>query len=398
MRSFKFFFIMLFIFVLFFPGISCGISILQEKKLAKKFMAMVEKDQLILQDPFANHMVTTIGRHILSFLPPQPFDYSFYIINNDDFNAFASPAANIFIYRGLITSLDSIDELAGVIGHEIAHAASRHVSESIDRSKYISLGSFAGLLAGSLISSKSGSDAGIAVMGSSMAIGQTAMLAFTRENETEADEKGILILKKTCFEPKGLVSSLLKIRAADYMGAEKIPDYVKTHPGTGDRIAHTEAILSGYTPLENKIKCEENFKFSMIKYRLSGLYGDIESTFKQLFAQIKINPLNAGAHYGLGLIYARKFMREKALEHLKKALSIEIFDPMILLETGRVYLLNVEPKKALTALNRIESDPVAGLAAKFYQSRAHLELKNLLKAKNGFNTIISKAPSLYPKA
>ncbi|MCK5097570.1 MAG: tetratricopeptide repeat protein, partial [Desulfobacteraceae bacterium] len=83
---------------------------------------------------------------------------------------------------------------------------------------------------------------------------------------------------------------------------------------------------------------------------------------------------------------------------LKKALSINIFDPMILLEMGRIYLLNGEPQKALDVLNGIEKDPVMGLMARFHQANAHLELRNLTKAKNLFNAIIDQDPSLYPKA
>lgn len=356
---------------------------------------------MILKDPIAGHMVTQIGNHILTFLPPQPFDYSFYIVDDDVFNAFASPAANIFAYRGLITALDSIDELAGIIAHEIAHAASRHVSESIDRAKFINIGSLAGMLAGAIVGSKSGGDAGAAIITGTMAVSQTAMLTFTRENETEADEKGIMFLKKSCFAPEGLLSGLVKIRAADYRGVEGIPDYFKTHPGTGSRIAHIETILSGYTPLKNKIKCDEDFRFDMVKYRLLGLYADIEPAFNQLTTKLNSNlpPADAAAiHYGMGLVYARKLMRKKALSHMKKALSINIFDPMVLLEMGRIYLLNGEPQKALDVLNGIEKDPVMGLTARFHQANAHLELKNLTKAKNLFNTVLNKAPSVYPKA
>ena len=140
-----------FLFFIFSLGTSFAISIPKEKELGKKFMEMVEKRDMILKDPIADHMITTVGEHFLSFLPPQPFDFSFNLVDDGIFNAFASPAANIFVYRGLITSLDSIDELAGIIGHEIAHAVSRHVSESIDRSKYINIGSLAGMLAGIII-------------------------------------------------------------------------------------------------------------------------------------------------------------------------------------------------------------------------------------------------------
>ena len=409
MKRFKYFFVFLnlLFFFSFSVNSSFAISIPEEKKVAKKFMKMVRERRMLLNDPIANHMVTRVGNHLLSFLPPQPFDYSFYIVDDDVFNAFASPGANIFAYRGLITDLDSIDELAGIIGHEIAHAASRHVAESIDRSKFISIGSMAGMLAGILLGGAAGGEAGAAMITGSMAIGQTLMLAFTRENETEADEKGIMFLKRSCFAPEGLLSGLIKIRASDYRGVEEIPDYVKTHPGTAQRIGHVETILSGYIPPANKAKCDEDFRFDMVKYRLLGLYADIEPTFHQLTTELSNIPPNADAayaantaaiHYGMGLIYARKFMGEKAILHLKKSLSITIAEPMVLLEMGRIYLQNGEPKKALKVLEGIDRDPVMGVMARFHQASAHLELKNLTTAKNLFNTVINKAPTLYPKA
>ncbi|MBU8850189.1 MAG: tetratricopeptide repeat protein, partial [Desulfobacterales bacterium] len=123
--------------------------------------------------------------------------------------------------------------------------------------------------------------------------------------------------------------------------------------------------------------------------------------FNQLTTKLNSNlpPADAAAiHYGMGLVYARKLMRKKALSHMKKALSINIFDPMVLLEMGRIYLLNGEPQKALEVLNGIEKEPVMGLTARFHQANAHLELKNLTKAKNLLNTVLNKAPSVYPKA
>jgi len=403
MKSLKYFstFFSLFFLFSFSLNTSFAISIPEEKKFAKEFMKMIQERDMILKDPIANHMINQVGRHLLSFLPPQPFDYSFYIINDGVFNAFASPGANIFAYRGLITSLDSIDELAGIIGHEIAHAVSRHVSESVDRSKYIGIASLAGILAGAIIGSKSSGDAGAAMIQGTMAIGQTAMLSFTRDNETEADEKGVMFLKKSCFDPKGLLSGLMKIRALDYRGVEAIPDYVKTHPGTGERIGHVEAILSGYVPQETKAECHEDFRFNMVKYRLLGLYAEIEPTFTQLTTQLTGTPSGADAaaiHYGLGLVYARKSMREKALSHLQKALSINILDPMVLLDMGRIYLLNGEPQKTLDILKGIESDPVMGVMAQFHQAVAYLELRNLSASETLLNAVIDQDPSLYPEA
>ena len=403
MKNFKITFIIFAFFILFslfFAHNSFAISIPNEKKLGKKFMEMVKKQDMILNDPIVDHMVTKAGNHILSFLPPQPFEFSFYVINDDIFNAFASPGANIFVYRGLITSLDSIDELAGIIAHEIAHAASRHVSESIDRAKYINIGSLAGILAGIVIGSQSEkSDAGTAIMQSSIAAGHTAMLAFTRDNETEADEKGIMFLKKSCFSPKGLEISLMKIRDLDFQGIEKIPDYVKTHPGTGKRIAHVGTILTDYntSSLKEKTMCRD-FRFNMVKHRLLGLYADIKPTFNQLKTQLEKDFLNPCLHYGLALIYDRKFMTQKALFHLEKALSINAFDPMILLEIGRIHLFDKNFIKAVNILKNIQSDPVIGIMAQYYLAKAYLEMNDFKLAKQYLEKVIKQKPFLYPGA
>ncbi len=391
------FFVCLFGLSVMVPN-SWAITILEEKKLADKFMAMIKERNLVLEDPIVNHMVRQVGYHLLSSVSDQPFEFHFSVINADVFNAFAGPGANLFFYRGLITSLDSIDELAGIVGHEIAHAVSRHVSESVDRSKYVGIGTLAGVLAGAIIASQSEGNAGTAVMQSSLALGQTAMLSFTRENETEADEKGIMFLKQSCFSPQGLMGGLMKIRNADFKGVEKIPEYVKTHPGTGNRIAHAEGILAGYAQPEDKVVCPEDFRFDMVKNRLLGLYSDLDPTFNKLNTLEKENPDDAAIHYGLGFLYERKFMKDKAMEQFKKALSINIFDPMILLEIGRLHLVNDSPHKALQALEGIESDPVMGVMARFYQADANFELQQLTPAKNGFNFVINKSPAAFPKA
>lgn len=388
----------LFLFISFFSNTCLAISIPDEKELGKKFIEQVNKSRMLLHDPIANHMVNAVGRHLLSFLPPQAFDYSFYIVDDDVFNAFASPGANIFAYRGLITSLDSIDELAGIIGHEIAHAASRHVSESIDRSKYISIGSLAGMLAGILVGTQSDGHAAGTLVKGSLAVGQTAMLAFTRENETEADEKGIMFLKESCFSPEGLLTGLMKIRASDFRGMENIPDYVKTHPGTGSRIAHVETILSEYDPPKDKPSCKEDFRFEMVKYRLIGLYGAVEPAHAELTRLLEKDPGNAALHYGMGLLNERKFRKDEALSHLKKALAINVFDPMVLLELGRIYQENGEAQKALDVLKAVESEAVLGVMARFHQASAYLDLKDMDRAETLFNSVIQEAAPAYPTA
>jgi predicted Zn-dependent protease len=389
-------------FILIFLGSTCApvsaISIPEEQKLSKEFMEMMKGQRIILHDPIAMHMINTVGTHILSGLPFQPFNFTFYLINDDSFNAFASPAANIFIYKGLLFALDTIDELAGIMAHEIAHAVSRHVSQSIDRSKLVNYGSMAGMLAGILVGAAGGGEAASALTMGSAAAGQSAMLAFTRENETDADQKAFLFLKETGYSPQGLLSGLTKMRASDYHGMEGVPDYFKTHPGTGNRIIHLAGILENYTPSQKIKPIPDTFEFGMVKYRLMGLYGNLNTSFKKVTTLLQNEPENPALLYGMGLLYARKNQRGLAISHLKKALSIRLFEPMILLELGRIYIHDGQLETAKNVLAGVKDNPIMGILARYYLAIAQLESGETLPAEKNLKQVLDEKPEAFPRA
>ena len=359
---------------------------------------MMRAQRVILHDPVAMHMINTVGYHILSGLPVQPFNYTFYLVNDDSFNAFASPAANIFMYKGLLFALENIDEFAGIMAHEIAHAASRHVSQSIDRSKLVNYGSMAGMLAGILIGAAGGGEAASALTIGSMAAGQSAMLAFTRENETDADQKAVLFLDKTGYSPSGLLSGLIKIRASDYRGIEGIPDYFKTHPGTGNRIINLAGILADHKPPPEQKLPPATFNFDMVKYRIMGLYGKIDTSFNKITNRLVDEPENPALHYGLGLLYSRKNQRDKAVSHLKKALSIRLFEPMILLELGRVYIHDGQLETAKKMLTGIKDNPIMGLWARYYLAIAQLKSGAVIPAEKNLKQVLDERSEAFPRA
>lgn len=390
------------IVIMMVPGVpskTYAISIPDELELADEFMQMIHQQQVILDDPAANHLINEIGRHILAQLPPQPFNFSFFLINDGTFNAFASPGANIFVHRGLITALSSTDELAGIMAHEIAHAVSRHVSESIDRSKLVNMGTMAGVLAGILVGSAGGGgDAAQALTVGSMAAGYSSMLSYTRENETEADQKAFTLLQDTGYSPQGLLDSLNKLRAADYMGIEGIPDYFKTHPGTGSRIAHLSGLLSDYIHDPSDRSLPETYDYDMVKYRVMGLYEPINESVRTIESKIGDDPSNPALYYGLGLLYARENRRSQAIAQLQKALSFNLMDPLILLELGRIYTLDGQHDKAKKVLPGIQSDPVLGTSARYHLAVAQMESGDLGSARHNLMQVTETDATSFPRA
>jgi len=376
-----------------------AISIPDEQKLGKEFMGMIEEQGVIIHDPVVRKMITTVGNHIVETLPVQPFHYDFNMINDESFNAFASPSANIFVNRGLISALDTMDEFAGIMAHEVAHAASRHVSQSIDRSKLVTMGSLAGMLAGVLIGSAGGGgDAAQALTMGSMAAGQSAMLSFTRENETEADQKAVLFLENTGYDPRGMLAGLIKMRESDFRGIEGIPDYFKTHPGTGNRIAHLAGILADYKVPENKPSPPENYDFQMVKYRVIGLYSNPDAYINKISLMLEKDPENPALNYGLGLLCARTSRLELGFSHLDKALEADPFDPIVLLELGRLHIRNQNYTSALSVLDGVTQDKVVGNLAVYYRAVAQIETGNLNAAEKGLKQVLATKDPGFARA
>jgi predicted Zn-dependent protease len=381
------------------PSAANAMTIGEEKEIAEKYMKSIKKTGLIIKDPIISTLINDVGNEIVATLPPQPFKYSFYVFNVGNFNAFATPGANIFVNRGLITSLDNVDELAGIIAHETAHAANRHVAQLIDRSKIVNFATLAGVLAGILVGSQADGDLGRGLAMGSLAAGQSAMLTYTREHETEADQKGFDYITETSFSPTGLLTSLQKIKAADYYGADNIPDYLKTHPGSSKRIKSLEIMLARH---KDKVKPgkpgSKDYNYDMIKYRIIGLYKKSEESNKIFSRLLKKDPDNAAYHYGYGLALTKQLKFDEAEIHFKKALKIKFFDPLILLEIGDLYLRNDQPLKALNIFNGIKNNPIVDVSVDYSLGRANIELGNLIDAKAYLNDVIRIPSTPFPKA
>lgn len=153
------------------------------------------------------------------------FQWVVKIIKDDEtLNAFATPGGYIYVYTGLIKFLDSEDQLAGVLGHEIAHAAMRHSTRQLTKIYGISA-----LL--SVVTKKS--EPGL--------LEQIALslvsLSFSREHETEADNYSVEYLCPTNLNAAGAAGFFKKIESA---GNGNPPAFLSTHPNPGNRVTNIE--------------------------------------------------------------------------------------------------------------------------------------------------------------
>mgnify|MGYP001062570546 CR=1 FL=1 len=369
------------------PAVVQAITVGEEEKLSREFLAMVRQHLDLIEDPVVVDYVNRVGQRILATIPTQPFAYRFYVLNEHVYNAFASPAGHIFINSGLLEDLKSENELAGILAHEIGHVTARHLSDRIARSKKIGAATLAGIVAGALLGPAAGSAAAQALTVGSMAAGQSLTLAFSRQDELQADQLGLQYLENAGYSAEGLLDALQLIRSKQWFG--DVPNYLMTHPAADDRMGLIDTWMEKH---DTTSRNEDDFQLKKVQTRLSTLYGDLQEArrrYEQMIAETPERPL---AQYGYGLLQSRTGNREEAVAHLKKALALRPFDSDFLTDLGRVYYQSGQYDSALEILESAENltpfDPQRAL----YLGQTRMQLGRLDRAAWTLENLVGQRP------
>ncbi len=216
------------------------ISAEKEKELGAQVAEEVKTSMGLVDDPEIVAYVKTVGRRLAKHSPRKDVRYTFQIVDMGEPNAFALPGGYVYVSRGLLVLVNSEDELAGVMGHEIGHVAGRHAVHGVTRAVAISplriITGIAGAAAG-IVSS----DVGSAVAGAGQAASDLIIAPYSRDQEREADRVGQEMAASAGWNPQGLASFLESLgrEAKIRSGEERQFSFFDTHPATGERVAKT---------------------------------------------------------------------------------------------------------------------------------------------------------------
>lgn len=171
------------------------------------------------------------------------FAWEFNLVKDDQVNAFCMPGGKIVVYEGLLKLVSSDDELAVVVGHEVAHAVAKHSNERMSQQLMTQYG--AQILTQAL-SNKSAAiqKAGSTIYGLGAQYGVT--LPFSRKHETEADYMGLIFMTMAGYDPNVAITFWQKMSA----GGASVPEFMSTHPSDATRIKDIQKVL----PELNKYK------------------------------------------------------------------------------------------------------------------------------------------------
>ena len=355
----------------------------EERKLGDQVVQEVAAKFTLIQDSVLLGYLNQLGQETLQSAGPQPYPFRFYLLKDSQLNAFSVPGGHIFISTGIVEVMESEAELAGLIGHEIAHVTAHHISRRIEKEKKISLATMAIALASIFAGDPRIASAAIA---GSMATGLSLSLKYSREDEEESDNLGFKYMSKAGFDPKGMIDLLDKLRRWGSFGSEIVPVYMQTHPSTGDRISNMEFLRQRYLDQVTVSRTNsENFhRFQTI---ILAKYGDIPKIRNRFLLWGKDPQMSFWVHYGQGWLHVREGNFEKAIKEFETTLALKPYDPNLLRDLGQAYLSKGQTDLALQKLGQASilspRDPsTAFLLGKAYQEKGDypLALDNLLRA------------------
>lgn len=221
----------------------------------------------LIEDPEINIWIRSLGNRLTAQAANSSTPYYFVVSRSNAINAFATPGGVIVVNTGLILRAKSESELAAVLAHEIAHLTQRHIPRMLEKAKYNQLVSGAAMIAG-ILATKQDSQAGQAILNTTVATMAHQQLSFGREAETEADRVGLRILARAGFNPKGMPAILQKLeRIGDDSRNAEIREFLQNHPLTYKRVSDTNERANRLGVFRGK----ENISFIYMREKLRAL-------------------------------------------------------------------------------------------------------------------------------
>ncbi|HEY8010802.1 MAG TPA: M48 family metalloprotease [Rudaea sp.] len=201
----------------------------------------------VLDDALLTDYLNTLGYRLVSNSTQPDQAFTFFVVRDNDINAFALPGGFVGVNAGLVTTTESENELAAVLAHEISHITQNHLIRAVEAEQKMEplmiLAMIGAIAASSHQSPYSSSNSGIGAMATVQGLAAQMQINFTRQDEAEADRVGIYTLAKSGFDPDAMADFFERMQRALRPGFDEndVPALLMDHPVTTQRISEAKA-------------------------------------------------------------------------------------------------------------------------------------------------------------
>jgi len=363
-------------------GARAEVSAADEKELGRKFALEARAKLPLFDDVEINRYVDGIGQKIVAALGSQPFQYNFYVVRNPHINAFAVPAGYIYVHGGLLTQAGNDAEIAGVLGHEIAHVNAHHLARQQEATQLLDYATLVGVLA-SIVHPAIGAGA--------LAVNSAVQLKYRREFEQEADYLGAGYMRAAGYDPRGMLDFFKKMLDQQRAAPAAPQPYLLSHPLTEERLNNLEAVLHT-RQWDSGPRQATTLELERVQLLARAGMAAAQDVVALYWRAADAQPRSGRARYLLGLAYLETGALAAARQTFEDARQLGFTD--VDRDLGRVYFRLRQPETARQLLSRAaEMNPDDPLA--------HIELAKVLAALNetdGARREYERALELAPAA
>jgi len=243
---------------------ACGVSTQQEVEMGQSEVQQINQQLPIIGDPEANRYINLLGDSIARLTSRGDLPWQFFIVNSPEINAFAVPGGYIYVNRGLIEHTNKMDQLAGVLGHEIGHVVARHTVKQMGQMNAATIGVNLACALTNVCNNQ------VAATGINV-VGSAVFAKFSRDDEKEADDIGIDNVVRAHISPKGIPEMFQILLDTRQSQPGLVDGWFASHPTEEARIADTQARIAQISPAILNTLTEDSQSFHNFKSRVSSL-------------------------------------------------------------------------------------------------------------------------------
>ncbi|HVO24382.1 MAG TPA: M48 family metalloprotease [Candidatus Margulisiibacteriota bacterium] len=338
-------------------------SISDEKQLGKQFDLEARAQLPLIDDVEVTSYIDRIGQRIASNLNDQTFQYQFSVVRDPRINAFAVPGGYVYVHGGLLTRAANDDELAGVLGHEIAHVNAHHLARQQEATQLMNYATLLGVLLSAVQP---------AIGAGAVAANAAVQLQYRREFEQEADYLGARYMQQAGYDPRGMLDFFKKMLDEQRTTPTFAPPYLLSHPLTETRLTNLEAVLHTHQ-WDSGPRQPSSMELERVQAVVRARSEPPQDVVTYYRRQAEAQPSDGRARYLLGVAQLETGAFEAARQSLEVARQLGFAG--VDRELGRTALRLQQLDKARELLSRAAeiapNDPVA-----------HYELGKVLEAQN----------------
>lgn len=293
----------------------------------------------IVSDAETENMLQDYARPILKVAGLDPSVVKIHLVNDRRLNAFVAEGQQMFYNTGLITIVESPDELIGVMAHEIGHMAGGHLVQRREHMETIQVPMIASMILGVGAIAAGQGDAGMALILGGQHLAERGFFAYTREQEASADQAGASYLQRAGMSGKGMLDLFAQMRDQEMLSAERQDPFARSHPMSAARFSALEARVTSSPYFDNVQPPEEVHRFKMVQAKLHGFLDDTNVVFNRY----PPSDTSDYARYARSVAHHRTGALEEALNEIGPLLESDPKNPyihevkgQILFESGKI--------------------------------------------------------------